>query len=300
MNMQPRQQSRFYLGLDLGQARDFSATAIAERRVETTGCGLVTFAPETTTRVIVHHLKRIPLRTPHPQVVERVQALAHDPVFEHDRLEIVIDSTGVGAVIRDLLRDARLGVSQGRNIRLIPVTLTGGEQVNYLQGDVHSVPRHDLLSNLRVFLEKRMLTIAVRGPAAEALRTELLRWGTRSAHDDLIFAVPLACWRAGTPPRLLHGAGPIPHLFPASPKASLDQAPRGQPFPENRIVDAHAPALVDAVEIHVAAFFEDRHINRDAHDAEPFQHLGRFPVARKRPCTLPASLMPMRSNVKIS
>ncbi len=29
--------SRFYLGLDLGQARDYSAIAIAERRVELTG-----------------------------------------------------------------------------------------------------------------------------------------------------------------------------------------------------------------------------------------------------------------------
>ena len=212
------QPSRFYLGLDLGQARDFSAIAIAERRTETTGRSPVTFAPETTTRVIVHHLERIPLRTPYPQVVQRVQALAHHPVFENRRLEIVIDSTGVGAVIRDLLRDARLGVAEGRHIRLIPVTLTGGEQVNHLPGDVHSVPRHDLLSNLRVLLEKRMLTIAARGPASEALRTEFLRWGTRSAHDDLIFAVALACWRAGTPPRSLHGAGPIPHLFPASPK----------------------------------------------------------------------------------
>jgi hypothetical protein len=29
--------SRFFLGLDLGQARDYSAIAVAERRVELTG-----------------------------------------------------------------------------------------------------------------------------------------------------------------------------------------------------------------------------------------------------------------------
>ncbi len=43
----------------------------------------------------------------------------------------------------------------------------------------------DMLANLRVLLEKRMLEIAVTGSAADALRTELLRWGRRSAHDDL-------------------------------------------------------------------------------------------------------------------
>ena len=211
--------SRFYLGLDLGQARNFSAIAIAERRIETTGRSPVTFAPETTTRVIVHHLERIPLRTPYLEVVQRVQTLAHHPVFENRRLEIVIDSTGVGAVIRDLLRDARLGVSEGRNIRIVPVTPTGGEHASLLHGDVLSVSSHDLLSNLRVLLEKRMLTIAVHGPASDALRTEFLRWGTRSAHDDLLFAVAIACWRAGSPPRSLHGAGPIPHLFPAPSKS---------------------------------------------------------------------------------
>ena len=60
--------SRYYLGLDLGQARDYSAIAIAERRTELTGeRDHVTYLDHTTTRILVTHLERIPLRTSYPQ-----------------------------------------------------------------------------------------------------------------------------------------------------------------------------------------------------------------------------------------
>jgi hypothetical protein len=49
---------------------------------------------------------------------------------------------------------------------------------------------------------------------AHLLRTEFLRWGRRSAHDDLIFAVALACWRAGGQPIPLYGPEPIPFISP--------------------------------------------------------------------------------------
>lgn len=200
--------SRFYLGLDLGQARDFSAIAIAERRVELTGAlDQVTFVRHTRTRIIVRHLERIPLRTPYPEVVARVRGIVKDRCFHEQRLEVIMDATGVGAAVRDLLSQASLGVP------LIGVTITGGERVVLSYGG-HHVPRHDLLANLRVLLEKRMLEIAVTGHAAEALRAEFLRWGRRSAHDDLVFAVALACWKAGGQPLSLNGPGPLPLIFP--------------------------------------------------------------------------------------
>ena len=106
-----------------------------------------------------------------------------------------------------MLTRANLGVP------LIAVTLTGGERVNVSHGAYH-VPRQDLLANLRVLLEKRMLAIEVKGDAAAALRSELLHWGRRSAHDDLIFAAALACWKAGGQPFALYGPGPLPFIFP--------------------------------------------------------------------------------------
>ena len=199
--------SRFYLGLDLGQARDYSAIAIAERRVELTGViDRITWLQRTQTRIIVKHLERIPLRTPYPEVVERVRTLTLP--FKDRKLEIVMDATGVGAAVRDMLTFAHLGVS------IYGVTLTGGERMAAIPGGYH-VPRHDLLANLRVLLEKRMLEIDVPPSMAALLRTEFLRWGRRSAHDDLIFAVALACWKAGGQPISLYGGtGPIPMTHP--------------------------------------------------------------------------------------
>lgn len=98
--------SRSCLGLDLGQARDYSAIAIAERRVELTGThDSVTFVQHTRTRVLINHLERIPLRTPYPDVVARVRAIVqqfHPP----GKLQVVMDATGVGAAVRDMLTRA--------------------------------------------------------------------------------------------------------------------------------------------------------------------------------------------------
>ncbi|MCC6536002.1 MAG: hypothetical protein IT162_00525 [Bryobacterales bacterium] len=201
-------RSRYYLGFDVGQARDYSAIAILERRIEFTGeVDAVTFERRTRTRIVVHHLERIPLRTPYPDVVARVRELKFHEAYSQN-LEILMDSTGVGAAVRDMLNAAHL------KCRVTGITLTGGERVLLSPGLYH-VPRHDLLINLRVLLEKQMLEIAATGPQAEALRAELYRWGQRSAHDDLVFAVALAAWKAGGQPlHQLHGPNPIPLLYP--------------------------------------------------------------------------------------
>ena len=183
--------SRSCLGLDLGQARDYSAIAIPERRVELTGTrDPVTFVQHTRTRVLISHLERIPLRTPYLDVVARVRAIVQQ--FQPGKLQVVMDATGGGAAVRDMLARANLGVP------LIAVTLTGGERVNVSHGAYH-VPRQDLLANLRVLLEKRMLAIEVKGDAA----------------------VALACWKAGGQPFALYGPGPPPTHLPGVAPMSL-------------------------------------------------------------------------------
>ena len=200
--------SRFYLGLDLGQARDYSAIAIAERRVELTGArDPVTYVDHTRTRILVDYLERIPLRTPYPEVVDRVRAVVQRYTSSGRKLQVVMDATGVGAAVKDMLARANLGVP------LLGVTITGGHRVTMSLGGYH-VPRHDLLCNLRVLLEKFMLEVTVTGPLAEALRFELHRWGRRSAHDDLVFALALACWKAGGQPLSPFSPGPLPLIYP--------------------------------------------------------------------------------------
>ena len=141
------------------------------------------------------------MRTPYPDVVSRVRAVTRPP-----------SASRYGRNRRRPRRARHARQSQPR-VPLIAVTITGGERVTFSFGGYH-VPRYDLLANLRVLLEKRMLEIAVTGSVADALRTELLRWGRRSTHDDLIFATALACWKAGGQPFSLHGLGPLPLVFP--------------------------------------------------------------------------------------
>ena len=104
-----------YVGLDLGQRQDFSALAVVERED-------LKFAWMPAPRELsVRHLERMELGTPYPKVVERVcEVMRHPNVVHQSRL--VVDATGVGAPVVDLLRSAGLGV------RLTTVTITGGER----------------------------------------------------------------------------------------------------------------------------------------------------------------------------
>jgi hypothetical protein len=166
----------FYAGLDLGQRRDFSALAVVEREAR---------------ELSVVHLERMELGTPYPRVVARVcEVVRHPKMGQQCRL--VVDATGVGAPVVDLLRSA------GLTARLTAVTITGGERAHG-QGERWHVPRGDLLAGLEVLLEAGELKISKRLKHAERLVRELESMaaaGGGGEHDDLVFAVALAAWRA--------------------------------------------------------------------------------------------------------
>jgi hypothetical protein len=175
----------FYAGLDLGQRQDFSALAVVEREEQR-------FAWMPAPRELsVRHLERMELGTPYPRVVERVcEVMRHPKIVNQCRL--VVDATGVGAPVVDLLRSA------GLSVRLTTVTITGGERVHG-QGERWQVPRGDLLAGIEVLLEAGELKICRRMKEAERLVRELevMRVaGGGGEHDDLVFAVALAVWRA--------------------------------------------------------------------------------------------------------
>ena len=175
-----------YAGLDLGQRQDFSALAVVEREEPR-------FAWMTPPRreLSVRHLERMELGTPYPLVVKRVcEVMLHPKMQGQSRL--VVDATGVGAPVVDLLRSAGMGVS------LTTVTITSGERAHG-QGERWHVPRGDLLAGLEVLLEAGELKICRRLREAERLVRELesMRLGQGGGeHDDLVFAVALAVWRA--------------------------------------------------------------------------------------------------------
>jgi hypothetical protein len=126
---------------------------------------------------------------------------------------VVVDATGVGAPVVDMLRASDLGCE------LTAVTITGGERQISGSGRV-SVPKKDLIASLQLALEKNELRIARRMGDVRTLMRELMdiraeggRIGAERAgeHDDLVIALALACWRARRP-SIGYRPGRIPGL----------------------------------------------------------------------------------------
>src|SRR6516165_6508680 len=111
-------RSDYFLGLDLGQTRDFTALAVLERSPPT-NAGTAVEKPDYALR----HLHRFPLGTPYTEIVPAVATLVRSgPLAESP---VVVDQTGVGRAVVDLMRQSAGWV--------IPVTITGGHAVTGAQ-----------------------------------------------------------------------------------------------------------------------------------------------------------------------
>jgi hypothetical protein len=136
----------YILGVDLGQAQDFTALSVLERTGRDTGKrvawgvpGPINWDDDTpptpmpTSPVNEHHyaarhLERLPIGTPYPAQVARVKAL-HDHLKAQEGTAplLVVDQTGVGRPVVDMLRAAELSPAA--------VTITGGDAVSRDGGD---------------------------------------------------------------------------------------------------------------------------------------------------------------------
>lgn len=202
---------QYILGVDLGQTNDYTALCILERReVETGRTRLETVLGGAPKRVRVteahyaaRHLERLPTGTPYPAQLARVSALHDRLKAQGHRVRLVVDQTGVGRPVVDMLRASGL--------RPTAVTITGGDTVSQDGGD-YRVPKRDLVSAVQVLLQSERLKIARALPEAATLTAELLAFKVsvslkghdtygndvgpwrENAHDDLVLSVALACW----------------------------------------------------------------------------------------------------------
>ena len=156
----------YFVGLDLGQSRDHSALAVVERAdLSLDEIDHATYERLKERRYRVRFLERVALGTPYPNVVERVRAMVRTkPLL--GQCTLVMDATGVGAPVVDMLRVAQLGC------RIEPVILTGGEWESRAEG-VWCVPKQDLVAGFRVMLEKRELGLPAKLGASRLLVKEL-------------------------------------------------------------------------------------------------------------------------------
>lgn len=176
-----------YLGVDLGQASDHSACVVVQP-----------LAPGKGPVYAVPHLERFPLGTSYPAIAQAVRDLA-GTLRRQGQVSVVVDATGVGRAVVDLLRPVP---------GLVGVTITAGHTVTETDGDWH-VPKKELVSGLQLVLQSRRLRIGRMVPGVEALVQELCNYQVRitpaahetyaaaaGQHDDLVMALALALWRA--------------------------------------------------------------------------------------------------------
>jgi hypothetical protein len=188
----------FYVGLDLGQAADYTALAVLEA-VNAEGAGA--------RELHLRHLERYPLRTPYTQIADRVALLmeklrTYSAPFGADA-SLLVDNTGVGRAVTDVLRDKGLYFKR--------VTLTGGSQVLRGHTGEYRVPKADVVDSLVVPFQTGALKVAAGLELWPTLRTELLNFRRKinpatahasyehwreSDHDDLVLAAALAAWGA--------------------------------------------------------------------------------------------------------
>jgi hypothetical protein len=200
--MAERPGPSYLIGLDLGQAQDYSALCVVERtqapRAEDQDAGPVPLEREVH-RYGVRHLYRWKLGTPYSAIVADVATLTGRPPLPGSSL--VIDNTGVGRPVVEMFRAAKLPV------KLVPVTITGGNEAARGPGG-WSVPKKDLVAAMQTLVQYRRFHVAPSLPDAVTLGRELQQfrvkvtaagnetfeaWRERD-HDDMVLAVALACW----------------------------------------------------------------------------------------------------------
>ena len=130
-------------------------------RLEGVRCGPCRPAQSTRRLYAARHLERLPKNTSYPKQVERVAELYESlTVMNGVRPHLIVDGTGVGAAVVDLLRLARLNP--------IAVTITAGDTTSS-DGDSFRVPKKDLVATVAVLLQSERLKVAKALPDAQTL-----------------------------------------------------------------------------------------------------------------------------------
>jgi hypothetical protein len=200
---------RFFLGLDLGQIRDYTALVALEKLKQDTSAPIYH----------LRHLQRFPLGTPYTHITHDMSGLlGRDPLLNRSRL--MVDGTGVGVPVVNMLYHAGLPV--------VPVWMTAGSTVSR-KGRIIRVPKRDLVSVLQVLFQTGRLKIATSLPLGPVLVDELMNfrakitpagndtyeaWRERD-HDDLVLALAIAAWYAE---RSRHRTHTDLRLTPLSPQ----------------------------------------------------------------------------------
>lgn len=237
------------MGVDLGQSQDYTAIGILERTAVDTGRTKELVQHRSTVRssstygsggstrgrwstpgrtkvevavtenhYAARHLERLATGTPYPAQVKRVRELYDRLTAQEGKPPLmVVDWTGVGRPVVDMLREAEMYPAA--------VFITGGDAVHQ-DGKEYRVPKRDLVGSVQVLLQTERLKIASSLKEAATLTAELLAFKVNinakghdcygndvgdwreNPHDDLVLAVALACWLGENQRTVIYGVPP--------------------------------------------------------------------------------------------
>lgn len=186
----------YVIGVDLGQKRDYTASAVLQVHEGDPDHN----EPK---RYDLRHLDRPELGTSYTAICDGIASMVERIKADGGNVELVVDETGVGSPIVEMLRERKLSP--------VAITITSGDAVTEVRrGRHYRVPKRDLVMGLlRVFEDGRM-RIAKGLSLAQVLRSEAenmrIKVNPQTAHDsyeharegdhdDLVLAACVAVWR---------------------------------------------------------------------------------------------------------
>lgn len=200
----------FFIGVDLGQAQDYTAIAVLRRRevIEPSHVSLSEYDTQLHEDLMAAsiyelvHLERLALGTTYPDIVAHIKRLLSSAELSEERV-LVVDATGVGKPVVDMLKAENVGP-------LVSLVITGGLNVSQSSDYNFHVPKKDIVSCLQLYVQNGRLKFAAGLPDIELLVQEITHFKVKVAitagedaaswrehpHDDTAFAVGIALWYA--------------------------------------------------------------------------------------------------------
>ncbi len=204
---------RFFIGLDIGQAKDHTAVVVLGRKYQVprreayetiiNDWPVQSFHERYQAIFDLRHCERLPLGTTYTKVIDRLRVILQTPEL-YSKSTLIIDATGCGRPVFEQFIKAKICKP------IIGVQITGGHEVSEdAPGIFYNVPKIDLVSALQTLIQAQRLKIASEIEHADILKNEILNFRVKVSertanvkleawrekdHDDLVLALAMAAW----------------------------------------------------------------------------------------------------------
>src|SRR5882724_1394259 len=175
-----------FVAVDLGRQECHSAFVVVER-IEEKPTELMDILRGVGVRIryVIRQAERMALGTPYTEVVKRVKSVVGQLAATRGRVVLVVDESGVGAPVVEAMRAA------GMECSLYAIVISSGQQAT-----AKSVPRVELLTKMKMMVERGELELAAGCLHGEQLKRELVHLklsgggaGDGGERDDLALAL---------------------------------------------------------------------------------------------------------------